>query len=147
MKNSTTCAVLVLLLFLLLPAQSVAQELPYKEGSVWAVQLIRTKTGMTNEYIRNLAANSRVRWDEAKKQGLILSYKILLGSAANKDDWDIMIMAEYKNMAALDGDAERWEAIAAKSFGSQEKTTTYYFKLSEIRDHLGVKYLREINLK
>jgi hypothetical protein len=127
--------------------QSTAQELPYKEGTVWEVELIRTKPGMTNDYLKNLAASWRKQCEEAKKQGLMLSYKILLGSAANKDDWDVMLIYEFKNMAALDGVGEKWEAITAKFIGSQEQVTAVYTKRSEIREVFGSKIVREISLK
>ena len=46
-----------LLLSLSLPAQSVAQGLPYTEGSVWSIGFVKTVPGMTNDYYRNLADN------------------------------------------------------------------------------------------
>ena len=147
MKNSTTFSLVALLLFISLSTQSTAQELPYKAGTVWEVTFVRTKPGMTNDYLRNLAANWRNENEEAKKQGLLLSYKILSGSAANKDDWDLMLMVEYKNMAALDGVDEKFEAIGAKIVGSQEQQKAGYIKRSEIREIFGSKIVREISLK
>ena len=147
MKNSTTFSLVALLLFISLSTQSTAQELPYKTGTVWEVTFVRTKPGMTNDYLRNLAANWRNENEEAKKQGLLLSYKILSGSAANKDDWDLMLMVEYKNMAALDGVDEKFEAIGAKIVGSQEQQKAGYIKRSEIREIFGSKIVREISLK
>ena len=106
---------LFLFVLLLLPLQeSLSQELPYDEGTVWSITFIRTKSGMTNEYLRHFANNLRGEYEEGKKQGLILSYKLLLGNAANKEDWNLLLMAEYKNMAALDGIEEKWEAIDAQ---------------------------------
>ena len=58
---------------------------------------------MSNEYFRHFAANLRGEYEEAKKQGLILSYKLLFGNATNKEDWNLLLMIEYKNMAAFDG--------------------------------------------
>ena len=147
MKNSTTFSLVALLLFISLPTQSTAQELPYKVGTVWEVTFVRTKPGMANDYLRNLASIWRNENEEAKKQGLLLSYKILSGSAANKDDWDLMLMVEYKNMAALDGVDEKFEAIGAKIVGSQEQQKTGYIKRSEIREIFGSKIVREISLK
>ena len=31
--------------------------LPYTEGTVWSLTFVRTKSGMSNEYIRNLASS------------------------------------------------------------------------------------------
>ena len=145
--KTIACCIAALCLVVLLPANSTAQELPYKEGAVWDVTFVRTKPGMTNDYLTNLASVWRKELEEAKKQGLVLSYKILSGWAAHKDDWDLMLITEYKNMAALDGSAEKFEAIAAKVVGSQQTQKGGYVKRSEMRDIIGYKLLREIILK
>ncbi len=147
MKYASTFSFVALLVLLSLPTQSTAQELPYKEGTVWEVTFVKTIPGMSNDYLRSLAANWRNANEEAKKQGLILSYRILSGSAANKDDWDLLLMIEYKNMAALDGANEKWEAIDAKIFGSPEQRKVLYTKRSEVREIVGSKVVREITLK
>jgi hypothetical protein len=136
-----------LLLSLSLPAQSVAQGLPYTEGSVWSIGFVKTVPGMTNDYYRNLADNWLKMNEAAKKEGLVLSYKVLYGSAANTEDWDIMLMIEYKNMAAMDGMAEKMEALSGKLLGSQDTRRVGAVKRNEIREILGGKLVREIILK
>jgi hypothetical protein len=130
-----------------LPAQSVAQGLPYTEGSVWSIGFVKTVPGMTNDYYRNLADNWLKMNEAAKKEGLVLSYKVLYGSAANTEDWDIMLMIEYKNMAAMDGMAEKMEALSGKLLGSQDTRRVGAVKRNEIREILGGKLVREIILK
>jgi hypothetical protein len=102
---------------------------------------------MTNDYYKNLAANWRMMNDAAKKDGLVLSYKILYSPAANTEDWDIMLLIEYKNMAAMDGLAEKMEALGAKMMGSEDVRKAGAVKRNEIRDILGGKMAREILLK
>jgi hypothetical protein len=136
-----------LLLLLSLPSQSVAQGLPYTEGSVWSIGFVKTVPGMTNDYYRNLADNWMKMNEAAKKEGLVLSYKVLHGPAANTADWDIMLMVEYKNMAAMDGMAEKMEALSGKLLGSQETRRVGAVKRNEIREILGGKLVREIILK
>lgn len=147
MKLMSALLAAAFLLSLSLPAQSVAQGLPYKEGSVWSVGFVKTKPGMTNDYYKNLAANWRMTNEAAKKEGLVLSYKILSGPAANTDDWDIMLLIEYKNMAAMDGMAEKMEELGAKILGSEDQRRAGAIKRNEIRDILGGKLVREIILK
>jgi hypothetical protein len=147
MKLMSILLAAALLVSLSLPAQSVAQGLPYKEGSVWSVGFIKTKPGMTNDYYRNLAQNWRMTNEAAKKEGLVLSYKILSGPAANTDDWDIMLLIEYKNMAAMDGMAEKMEELGSKIMGSEDQRRAGAIKRNEIRDILGGKLVREIILK
>jgi hypothetical protein len=147
MKLMSILFAAALLLSLSLPAQSVAQGLPYTEGSVWSIGFVKTVPGMTNDYYRNLADNWMKMNEAAKKEGLVLSYKVLYGPAANTEDWDIMLMIEYKNMAAMDGMAEKMEALSGKLLGSQDTRRTGAVKRNEIREILGGKLVREIILK
>jgi len=147
MKLPSILFAAALLLSLSLPAQSVAQGLPYTEGSVWSIGFVKTVPGMTNDYYRNLADNWLKMNEAAKKEGLVLSYKVLYGPAANTEDWDIMLMIEYKNMAAMDGMAEKMEALSGKLLGSQDTRRVGAVKRNEIREILGGKLVREIILK
>jgi hypothetical protein len=126
---------------------SAERHLPYAEGSVYAVTFIRTRPGRTNDYLRNLRAVYQKVMEDAKSQGLILSYKVFLATAANRGDWDVMTMIEYKNMAAFDGLKEKWEGIYAKSIGSEQEQRAGSQERGKIRDILGEKVAREIILK
>jgi hypothetical protein len=122
-------------------------DAPYTEGSVWNITMVKAKYGMGDQYLKGLAKTFKGTLDEAKKQNLIISYKILLGDAASPQDFDILLMVESKNMAALDNGREKFDPIAKKIEGSveeQEKTAT---KRLEIREILGTKLMREITLK
>jgi hypothetical protein len=128
-------------------ASDKPKGLPYTEGTVWSLTFVRTKTGMSNDYLRNLASLYRKIQDERKKEGSIVSYKIFMGAPANKDDWDIMTLTEYKNMAALDGMEEKAYALITRYVGPEEKVKESVVKRSEIRDILGEKLVREVILK
>src|SRR5204863_7283901 len=77
-------------------------DAPYTEGSVWNVTMVKTKYGMSDDYLKGLAKTFKGTLDEAKKQNLIMDYKILIGDAANAQDYDILLLVESKNMAAFD---------------------------------------------
>ena len=126
---------------------SVAQDKPYKEGTVWTVSFIKVKPGMFDVYMRDLAVQRKKLMDEAKKQGLIVSEKMLSGSAAGRDDWDLMLMVEYKNWAAFDGLSEKFDALALKVVGSEEKQVQTMIKRTEVREIVGEKTLQELTFK
>jgi hypothetical protein len=126
------------------PAQA---EAPYTEGSVWQVTMVHTKPGMSDDYLKGLAKNLKTTLEEQKKQGLILSYKILLGEAATPGDFDIVNMVEYANMAALDGLREKTDPIATKLIGNEDQQRQSAMKRAEIREIVGSKLMREITLK
>ena len=85
--------------------------------------------------------------DEAKKQDLIMDYKILIGDAATPQDFNILLMVESKNMAALDGFREKTDPIARKIEGTPDQQRATQTKRLDIREIMGSKNMREITLK
>jgi hypothetical protein len=126
---------------------SIAQEKPYKEGTVWQISFIKVKPGMFDVYMRDLAVQRKKLMDEAKKQGLIVSERMFAGSAAGRDDWDLMLMVEYKNWAAFDGLSEKFDALALKVVGSEEKQVQTMVKRADVREIIGDKVVQEITFK
>ena len=122
-------------------------DAPYAEGPVWTVTMVKAKAGMTDEYLKGLAKTFKGAMDEAKKQNLIMDYKILLGEAATPQDFNILLMVESKNMAALDGFREKADPIARKIQGTPDQQLATQTKRLEIREILGTKNMREITLK
>ncbi len=120
---------------------------PYTEGAVWDITMVKTKPGMSDDYLKNLAHAYKSTSDEAKKQGIIMDYKIFIGDAAGHDDFDILLMVEYKNMAALDGLRDKTDPIAQKLIGGEDQQRQGSVKRMEIREILGTKTMREITLK
>jgi hypothetical protein len=126
----------------------VAQsDAPYTEGPVWTVTMVKTKAGMGDEYLKGLAKTLRGTLEEAKKQNLVLDYKILLGNAATPQDFDILIMVESKNMAAQDNAREKFDPIARKVVGTTDQQQAMAVKRLDIREIMGTKLMREITLK
>jgi hypothetical protein len=138
------CGALVVMGAGLVRAQSDA---PYTEGPVWTVTLVKTKPGMSDDYLKTLAKIYKATNDEMKKQGVIMDYKILIGDNANAQDFDIMLMVEFKNMAAFDNQREKTDPIADKILGSEEAQRQGAIKRMEIRDIMGTKLMREVTLK
>src|SRR6266404_4745675 len=126
---------------------SAQSDAPYTEGPVWNITMVKTKSGMTDEYLKGLAKTLKGTLEEAKKQNLVLDYKILLGNAASAQDFDILIMVESKNMAALDNGREKFDPNARKIVGTTEQQQAIAVKRLDIREIMGSKLLREITLK
>ena len=122
-------------------------DAPYTEGPVWTITMVKAKAGMGDEYLKGLAKTFKGAMDEAKKQDLIIDYKILLGPAATPQDFDILLMVESKNMAALDGFREKNDPIARKIQGTPDQQLATQVKRLEIREIMGSKNMREITLK
>ena len=120
---------------------------PYTEGSVWQITMVKTKPGMGDDYLKALAKIFKTTNDEAKKQGIITDYKILIGDAATQQDYDMLLMIQYPNMAALDNLREKTDPIASKTIGNDDLQRQLAVKRLEIREIMGDKLMREITLK
>jgi hypothetical protein len=120
---------------------------PYTEGGVWQVTMVRTKAGMGDDYLKALAKIFKTTNDEAKKEGIITDYKILVGDASTPQDYDILLMVQFPNMAALDNLREKTDPIAAKMIGNDDQQRQMAVKRLEIRDIMGDKTMREVTLK
>jgi hypothetical protein len=120
---------------------------PYNEGPVWTLTMIKTKTGLADEYIKQITGTVKPVYDEEKKQKTILDYKIFNGEASNPHDFNILILVEYPNWAAFDTLREKMDPIVAKVMGSEEQRTQMAVKRLDVREILGTKTMREITLK
>ena len=120
---------------------------PYTEGGVWQITMVKTKPGMSDDYLKALAKIFKSTNDEAKRQGIITDYKILAGDAATQQDYDILLMIEYPNMAAMDGLRDKTDPIATKMLGTDDQQRQMAVKRLEIREIMGDKLMREITLK
>lgn len=92
-------------------------EVPYDQGTVWSLSFIRTGTNSTDDYLKGIKNTWEANMKEAVNEGLIKSYKILLGQAANQEDYNVILMIEFENMASLDPDPvkdKKWDAIEKK---------------------------------
>jgi hypothetical protein len=127
--------------------RGLAIDHPYTEGTVWNVTFVKTVEGMDEDYLKNLSTNWKRIMDQAKADGLILSYRVFSASAANPEDWNLMLLVETKNMAAFDGMEQKFEEISEKLIGGEEKQKEGAVYRNEIREILGSKVARELVLK
>jgi hypothetical protein len=120
---------------------------PYTEGPVWVLTMIKTKAGLSDEYFKQISGTVKPVYEEEKKQKIILDYKILEGDAMGSQDFNVLILVEYANMAALDGLRDKMDPILARVMGSEDQRRDLAVKRLDIREILGTKTMREITLK
>jgi hypothetical protein len=143
MKKMSGLAVLLVLF----SASLFAQE-HYSEGPLWRVTLIRVKPTQMDAYMTTLRQSTKALYEESKKEGSILDYKVFLKETKNSpDDWDICIAVEYKNHAALDGLAAKGEMVRDKILGGKAPAQKLNEKRAEIREIVSSELLQEIFLK
>lgn len=140
---------LLWLFICLLPCSiaAAAQE-HYTEGPVWRVTLVKVKPTQMDAYLTSLRQSSKPFFEEQKRQGMIVDYKVFLKETAEgTQDWDVAVAIQYKNHAALDGLAAKGEAIRDKILGGKQPAQQIAVKREEIREIVSSELLQEIVLK
>jgi len=109
--------------------------------------MIKTKSGLSDEYLRQITQTVKPVYEEEKRQKVILDYKILNGDAASPQDFNILILVEYPNWAAFDNLRDKMDPIVEKVMGTDDQRRATAVKRLDIREILGTKTMREITLK
>ena len=138
-----------LICLLLLAGLSIYAQVsrPYRNGSVWTLAFIRMKPGMDTAYLNYVATDWKKEQEESKKAGLIVSYKVLTTEAHNAADFNIILMTEYKDLATLEANEAKEDALAQRVVGDDEKQRQGYRERLEIREVLADRLAREIVLE
>jgi hypothetical protein len=121
-----------------------AQDPAWSEKTVWTVTYVKTKAGAFNEYIKDLSGFWRALVEQQKKDGKVLSYKILNVAYPRDGEPDLLIMVEYKNMAALDNDLEYTEKLLKEVNSNFARAENSVIDRDKLRDFRGIVLTREI---
>jgi hypothetical protein len=117
-------------------------------GPIWQVSLIHVKPNQMDTYLSSLQEKAKPIYEEAKRQGTILDYKVFLNTTQHDpQDWDIAIGVQFKNFAAMDGLTAKMEALRDKVLGSKQTAHELGEKRQEMREIVSVMLLREVTLK
>jgi hypothetical protein len=138
-----------LLLALLVVGVSVYAQVnrPYHNGGIWDVAFIRMKPGMETAYMNYLAGQWKTEQEAQKKDGNVLSYKVLSVEGHNPGEFNLMLMTEYKNLATMEANEDKADAVAQRVIGDDEKQRQGYKDRLEIREVMGNRLAREIILE
>ena len=120
---------------------------PYHDGTVWNVTFVRMKPGMDSAYLNYLASDWKRNQEAAKKEGLIVSYKILSTEAHSPDDWNLILMTETKDLASMEANQDKADALTQKMVGDDQKQMQGYKDRLDIREIMGDRLAREIVLE
>lgn len=149
MKNKTRILVSSLIVLVLTLSIVVVAQVsrPYRNGSVWSIGFIRMKPGMDTAYLNYVATDWKRGQEALKKEGVIVSYKVLTTEAHGAADFNIMLMTEYKDLATMEANQSKEDALAQQVVGNDEKQRQGYRERLEIREVLQNRLAREIVLE
>ena len=133
---------------ILVSAVVVAQvNRPFRNGSVWSIGIIKMKPGMETAYLNYIASDWKREQEAFKKDGQIISYKVLTTEAHGSNDWNIMLMTEYKDLATMEANEAKADNLAQTVSGNDEKQMQGYRDRLQIREVLDNRIAREIILE
>ena len=127
-----------------LAANAQSAERVYDNGTVWTISEVETKPGMFDDYMKYLSTTYRVIQEAGKKAGRVLSYKVLTVDSPRDHEPDVILMVEYKNMAAFDRSLADGDAATAAAFGSTVKSNQSAVSRETLRTLRGSLTAREL---
>lgn len=127
------------------PASAQDNTRVYDQGSVWNVSYVRTKPGQFNAYLNDLSKVWRVYLEDSKKDGDVLSYRVLSVASPRDGEANLILMVEFKNFATFDRSIEYFEKQAEKIQGSLDATSQANIDRGALRDLMGGVNARELH--
>jgi hypothetical protein len=95
-----------------------------------------------------LAMEWKKEQEALKKAGLILDYKVIAAESHSPNDWDLMLMTEFKDLATLEANEDKMEAVAMQALDlNDQKMIQGYQERASWREIIGDRLTREIILE
>jgi hypothetical protein len=151
MKNQIRVIAVLAFAAMLLPTLSLAQSVPvrpFHDGPVWDIAFIKAKPGVGLKYMEYLATDWKTEHEALKKAGLILNYMVIETEAHSPTDFDLMLMTEYKDLATMEANQDKEEAVVNQALNSNDqKMIAGYQERASWREIIGNRLAREIILE
>jgi hypothetical protein len=134
--------------FSLVALATVKAQVPYNEGPVERVVLLKIVPGHFDAFMADMKTNVEPIWKAEKAAGLIQDYQIFLNTTSSSpEDWDLGFSIVMKNMAALDGLADKLYDVRMKQYGSRDAEQKVIDKRVENAHVVSSMLLRDITLR
>lgn len=119
----------------------------YKSGGVWVMLFVRVHPGQETLYFNYLDDVWKKQQEALIKEGIILSYKVLQANAGHKEDYNVVLMTEYKSRTAMDENSAKADSIVRQITGSDQQMAEAFRDREKVRKIFGGKVTREIILR
>ena len=147
MKQAVRLAIAVLCLSFV-AATAVTAQVPYNQGPVERVVLLKLTPGHFDALMADFKKNVVPIWEAQKAAGLITGYQMFLNqTSSGEGDWDFGYSLTYKNMAALDGLPDKLYDLRMKHYGDQAAEQKVIDKRVENAHVVDSYLLRDITLR
>jgi hypothetical protein len=119
----------------------------YEEGPVWQIMTFRTAPGKTEISLKNIATVWEHQLKLAVEKDVLVDYKVLTKWSSGPEDWNIMVIEIFPNMASYDTFWEDWAAIDEETVDTPEFQERFERLESTGSEFLGTVFAREVHLK
>jgi len=119
----------------------------YEEGPVWQIMTFRTAPGKTELQLKNIATVWEHQLKLAVEKKVLIDYKVLTKWSSGPDDWNIMVIEIFPNMASYDTFWKDWAAIDSETVETPEFQERFERMQSTGTEFLGTVFAREVRLK
>jgi hypothetical protein len=150
MNNILRAIAVSVFVAMLLPAFSQAQApaRPFHDGPVWSLTFIKAKPGVGLKYMNYLATEWKTEQEALKSAGLSLDYKVIESESHSQNDWDLMLMTEFKDLATREANKDKAREVVNKALHSDDnKMISGYEERESWREIIGDRVAREIILE
>jgi hypothetical protein len=117
--------------------------------AVWSVTTVRVKSNMTDAYLEGIKKTWVASNDVAKALGQMEDYHIYVSELPASGEFNLLLVAKFKNNEALAPNKARYDAFMAKWGAERNKETNEIAQKNypAMRDITGEYLFREVTLK
>ena len=146
-RNLVLACSLFILTLICTTAVSAQSNRPYHDGSVWDIAFIKVKPGGGSAYMNYLATDWKRNQEALKKAGIIMSYMVIGTEVHGTDDWDLMLMTEFKDLASMEANQDKADQVLQSLAGDDTKQSQATITRGEMRELMGDRLARQIVLE
>lgn len=118
----------------------------WKDGNVLVMTFIRTRTGQDLAYLDAIADVWKKQQETLKSEGIIDSYRVLQGNAASEDDFNVILITEYKNFRAMEENADK-QTVILQQIARENSEAAKVLNDDKVREFFATRVVRNIILK
>jgi hypothetical protein len=118
----------------------------WRDGNVVHMTFVRTRTGQDLGYLEAIAKVWKMQQEALKSEGIITAYRVLQGNAASEDDFNIILVTEYRDFRAMEENADKQTVILQK-IADEYQSSAHLLQDEKVREFFGTRVLRNIILR
>lgn len=119
-------------------------ERVWDNGTVWVITKLDVKPGQYNAYMKYVKEVGLPRAEYGRRQGDVISQRVLSVENTREGEPDVLILTEYKNMAVFDRGPAFGEDMNRRLAGSLEGRQAQQVQLRNLVDFKGSMMAREV---